>query len=127
MPRPARAGRGATARIPSCGAVTVEAALALLAMTVVLAGVVWASACSAPSSRSARRPAPRRGRQPRADSAAEVRAEAQRLVPDASVSLGSEGDHVLVQVRRVVRAPGLLARFGAVELEASAIAAAAPA
>ena len=38
-----------------------------------------------------------------------------------------EGDHLVVVVRRVVRAPGLLARFGEVELVATATAAAEPA
>jgi Flp pilus assembly protein TadG len=109
------------------GAVTVEAALALLAMTTVLAAVVWALGLLAAqlalgdAARAAARAAAR------SESAGEVEAEARRLVPDATVSLRSEGDRVVVEVRRVVSAPGLLGRFGEVELDASAVAAAEPA
>ena len=95
-------------------------------MTVVLAAVVWALGLLAAqlavgdAARAAARAAAR------SDSGVEVEAQARRLVPEASVSLRSEGEHVVVEVRRVVRAPGLLARFGEVELVATATAAAEP-
>ena len=106
---------------------TIEAALALLAMTVVLAAVVWALGLLAAqlavgdAARAAARVAAR------SDPGAMVEAEARRLVPEAAVSLRSEGEHLVIEVRRVVRAPGLLARFGEVELVATATAAVEPA
>ncbi|MFN8168324.1 MAG: TadE family type IV pilus minor pilin [Candidatus Nanopelagicales bacterium] len=106
------------------GAVAVEAALALLGLAVVLVAVVWvvgvllAQLALGEAARSAARVAAR------GESAAAVRAEAARLVPDAEVRLADDGDHVVVEVTRTVRAPGLLARWGSVGLRASSVAAA---
>ena len=108
------------------GAVTVEAALALLAMTVVLAAVVWAlglllaQLALGEAARAAARAAAR------SEAAADVAAEATRLVPDAAVELSREGDQVHVEVRRLVRPPGPLSRWGEVELLARATAATEP-
>ncbi len=105
------------------GAVTVEAALALLGMTVVLGAVAWAvgllgaQLALGEAARAAARVAAR------AESSADTVAEATRLVPDAQVDLGTDGEHVVVELRRSVHAPGLLARWGAVELVARAVAA----
>jgi hypothetical protein len=104
--------------------VTVEAALALLALTVVLAAVVWALGVLAAqlalgeASRAAARSAAR------GEPTSAVVAEARRLVPDANVTVREQGDHVVVEARRTVHPPGLLARWGAVDLAATAIAAA---
>jgi hypothetical protein len=104
--------------------VTVEAALALLALTVVLAAVVWAlgvlvaQLALGEASRAAARSAAR------GEPSAAVVAEARRLVPDASVTVHEDGDHVVVEARRTLRPPGLLARWGAVDLVAAATAAA---
>lgn len=108
------------------GAVTVEAALALLGLSVVLVAVVWvvglllAQLALGEAARAAARAAAR------GESTVEVRAEAARAVPEADVRLTEQGDHVVVEVTRSVRGPGLLARWGAVELRASSVAATEP-
>jgi Flp pilus assembly protein TadG len=118
--RCARVGSGGSER----GSVTVEAALALLGMTVVLAAVVWAigllgaQLALGEAARAAARAAAR------SETAVEVVDEARRLVPDAAVRVSTEGEHLVVELRRVVRPPGMLARWGEVELSARAVAAA---
>ena len=106
---------------------TVEAALAMLALTVVLAGVVWslgvlgAQLALGEAARAAARAAAR------GETRAEVASEAARLVPDVRVEVVDDGGHVVVDVRRWLEPPGLLARWGALELSATATAATEPA
>jgi Flp pilus assembly protein TadG len=122
---PAGIGRPGTARHDD-GAVTVEAALALLGLVVVLAAVVWclgllvAQLAVGEAARAGARAAAR------GDSTPVVDAEVHRLVPAAEVGTSRDGDHVTVQVRRSVRPPGLLSVWGAVTVSASAVAAAEP-
>jgi hypothetical protein len=130
-----RAGAPAGARRPGHhpagegerGAVTIEAALAMMALTVVLAAVVWALGVLAAqlalgeASRAAARSAAR------GEATASVVAEARRLVPDAEVSVRADGDRVVIEARRTLRPPGLLARWGTVDLVAASTAAAEPA
>ncbi len=109
------------------GAVTVETALSLLAVVTVLAAVVWGMGLLAgelavgEAARAGARAAAR------GDSVAAVTAEARRVVREAEVAVREDGDHVVVEVRRSVDGPGLLARLGAVDLAASAVAAREPA
>jgi hypothetical protein len=122
----APAGARRPGRPRDAGAVTVEAALALLALTVVLAGVVaafgvlGAQLALGEAARAAARVAAR------SEPAAAVVAEARRLAPGATVAVSAQGEHVVVEVRRSVRAPGLLSGWGEIELAARAIAAAEP-
>jgi hypothetical protein len=101
----------------------VEAALALLGVTVVLVAVLWCVGLLASqlalgeAARAAARSAAR------GDSAAAVETEAHHLVPEAVVTVSSSAAHVVVDVRREVRPPGLLAGLGAVVISARAVAA----
>ncbi len=105
------------------GAVTVEAALVLLGLTVVLAAVLWcigllgAQLALGEAARAAARVAAR------GESGSAVQAEARRLVPDAVVTVTDDGEHVVVEVRRELRPPGALGAWGRVELAARSVAA----
>lgn len=48
----------------------------------------------------------------------DVVAEARRLVPEAVVSVRDDGGHVVVECRRAIEPPGLLARLGSIRLVA---------
>jgi len=102
---------------PDAGAVTVEAALSLLALVGVVAALLWslgllgAQLAIGEASRSAARAAARG--EPRA----QVEAEARRLAPGADIVLTVVGDRVDVLVARSVSAPGALARLGTFRLQ----------
>lgn len=106
-------------RVPSAdGAVTVEAAVGVLALVAVTAVLVWAigllgaQLAVGEAARAAARMAAR------GESADAVRAEARRLVPAADVDLRTDVDHVVVEVSRSVTPPGALGRLGQVRLRA---------
>lgn len=105
------------------GAVTVEAAVSLLALLVVLVALVWclglliAQLTLGEAARAAARAAAR------GEDRAVVTAEARRLVPEADLDLRVEADHVVIEVHRSVRGPGALAGWGAVDLGARSVAA----
>jgi hypothetical protein len=105
------------------GAVTVEAAFAIVGLVSVVLVLSWCLAllggqlAVGEAARAAVRIAAR-GEDPAA-----VAREARRLVADAAVEVRSDGDHVIVEVSREVRPPGVLARWGAVRLRAESVAA----
>ncbi|MDA8436764.1 MAG: hypothetical protein M0Z98_12355 [Actinomycetales bacterium] len=104
------------------GAVTVEAAFGILALTIVTGALAWclallpAQLAVGEAARAAARVAAR------GDDAAVVREEARRLVPDARVEVHLDVDHVVVDVTRTVSPPGVLARWGSVHLHAASVA-----
>jgi hypothetical protein len=114
-----RPGREA-ATAGDSGAVAVETAVALLGLVVVLGAVAWllgvlaTQLAAGEAARSAARAAAR------GDSTAAVRSEARLVLPGSDVSLTPSGTVTVVTVRRTVRPPGLLARWGAIEVVASA-------
>lgn len=118
-----RPGRGPSRSGSEAGAVTVEAALSLLAMVGVVAALVWgmsllgAQLQVAEASRAAARAAAR------GDSYALVADEARRLVPGAAVDVRSVGGRVEVEVVGTVVPPGAFARLGPVRLASVAVAA----
>ena len=106
------------------GAVTVEAAFALLALVAVLIASIWclgvlgAQLAVGESARAAARVAAR------GESPADVAAEAHRLVPEAEVHVVAAGGYLVVEVRRHITPPGLFARFGPITLSSTSTAAA---
>ena len=104
------------------GAVAVEAAAASLLLVVLLLAAAWcllavlAQLGVGEAARAAARVAARGE-----DDTAAV-AEARRLVPAAAVGVHHDGDHVEVDVERVLAPPGPLGRWGSVHLRASAAA-----
>ena len=104
------------------GAVTVEAAVALLALTAVTAALAWclgllgAQLAVGEAARAAARVAAR------GETGEEVAAEARRAVPGAEVGLRVEDGHVVVEVTRELDPPGIAGRLGPVVLRASAVA-----
>jgi hypothetical protein len=105
------------------GAVSVEAAIALLALVVALALVMWslvvlaAHLSAAEAARSAARLAAR------GEDSAVVIAEARRTLPDSDVAVTEVGQEVRVEVRRSVTPPGILARWGEITVVGAATAA----
>ncbi len=101
---------------------TVETAAGILMLLAVSIGLAWALALL--PAQLAVGEAARAGARlaARGDGAAEVRAEARRLVPDAEVDVHLDVDHVVVDVSRTVAAPGALARWGSVRLHAASVA-----
>ncbi|MBI1376645.1 MAG: hypothetical protein GC157_04070 [Frankiales bacterium] len=94
------------------------ATVALVAVALVLAwllGLLGAQLAVGEAARAGARVAAR------GEPSSAVAAEARRLVPDAVVDLRPEGDHLVVDVRRPVALPGLLARWGPVVLQAGAV------
>jgi hypothetical protein len=108
------------------GAVTVEAAFALMGLLVVVGALAWvlalvgAQLAVGESARAAARVAAR------GEPVSATVAEARRLVHDAQVDVRVDGDHVVVDVSREVTLPGTLARWGSVRLEAESVAATEP-
>ncbi len=108
------------------GAVTVEAAVSLLALAGVVGmllyglGLLGAQLAVGEASRAAARLAAR------GDAPAAVVVEARRLAPGAEVVLRGSGDRVEVEVVRIVTPPGLLARLGSFRLGAVSTAALEP-
>jgi hypothetical protein len=104
------------------GAVTVEAAVALLALTAVTAAFAWclgllgAQLTVGEAARAAARVAAR------GEARDAVVAEARRAVPGAEVEVRVEDGHAVVEVSREVDPPGIAARLGPVVLRASAVA-----
>lgn len=100
------------------GAVSVEAAYGMAGLVLVALVLAWCltlvggELALASASRAAARVAAR------GESVEDVVAEARRLVPDAEVSVRDDGGHVVVECRRSVTPPGVLARVGEVQLEA---------
>ena len=105
------------------GAVTVEAALSLLAMVGVVGALVWgmslvgAQLTVGEASRAAARAAAR------GEGYALVVDEARRLVPGASVEVRGVGGRVEVEVVGRLRAPGPFAQLGDVRLTSISVAA----
>lgn len=103
---------------PDTGAVTVEAAVSLLALAGVVGmllfgiGLLGAQLAVGEASRAAARAAAR------GEAPASVVVEARRLAPGAEVVLRGSGDRVEVEVVRLVTPPGLLARLGPFRLAA---------
>lgn len=119
--RRAGAARPRPSRPTEAGAVTVEAAVALLAVVLVLTMVVWfvvvlaAQLRAADAARAGARLAARS--QPYAD----VRDEVHRIAPGVTVDVdrtaGPDGDRVVVTVRQRMTPPlGLLSGLGSVEV-----------
>ena len=108
------------------GAVTVEAAISLLALAAAVAVLMWgvgllgAQLALGEASRAAARAAAR------GEGAASVTAEAQRLAPAAEVRIRGGGGRIEVEVVRVVTPPGLLGRLGSFRLASVATAAVEP-
>jgi len=108
------------------GAVTVEAAFALMGLLVVVGALAWSLAlvgaqlAVGESARAAARVAAR------GEDVSATVAEARRLVHDARVDVRVDGDHVVVDVTREVTLPGALARWGSVRLAAESVAATEP-
>jgi len=104
------------------GAVTVEAALSLLAMVGVVGALVWgmslvgAQLTVAEASRAAARAAAR------GEGYALVADEARRLVPGAAVDVRDVGGRVEVEVVGTVSPPGPFARFGDVRIGSVSVA-----
>lgn len=104
------------------GAVTVEAAFAMLGLVAVVATLAWclaligAQLAAGEAARAAVRVAAR------GESSVAVGVEAHRLVPDANVDVRVDGDHVVVDLRRTVTLPGVLARWGGIPVHADAVA-----
>lgn len=102
------------------GAVSVEAALAMLGLVAVTVGLAWClgvlggQLAVGEAARAAARVAAR------GESSAAVTAEARRVAPGSDVDLQVDADHVVVVVHRSVTLPGALARWGVVELHADA-------
>jgi len=111
---------------PDTGAVTVEAAVSLLALAGVVGmllfgiGLLGAQLAVGEASRVAARAAAR------GEAPASVVVEARRLAPGAEVVLRGSGDRVEVEVIRLVTPPGLLARLGPFRLAAVSTAALEP-
>jgi Flp pilus assembly protein TadG len=103
--------------------VTVETALSLIAMVLVLVVVMWglgvlaAELAVGEAARAGARSAAR------GDTPSAVADEARAVVAAAAVEVRQDGDHVVVTVRRQVQGPGVLSRLGTVDLSASATAA----
>ncbi len=104
------------------GAVSVEMALALIGLVVVLIALTWclglltAERALGEAARAAARVAAR------GETATATTDEARRLVPAADVGIAVVGEYVTVIVSRVVSPPGILARWGSVRLDASSVA-----
>jgi Flp pilus assembly protein TadG len=105
------------------GAVTVEAAFAVMALVCVAVALSWcvtlvgAELALGEAARAAARVAARGGPPDAAP------AEARRLVATAHVEVRRDGDHVAVVVTRSLGLPGALAAWGEVGLRADAVAA----
>ncbi len=114
-------GRGRPGRTRGdAGAVSVEAAIALIGLSIVLVAVAWVLGILAvhlaagEAARSAARVAAR------GDSQAAVVAEARHVLPNADVTVRPSGDDLLVVVHVAVTGPGLLARWGAIDVVGTA-------
>ena len=105
------------------GAVTVEAAFAIVGLVAVVLALAWclgllgAQLAVGEAARAAARSAAR------GDDQVTVTLEARRLVPGSSVVVRVDGDHLVVEVSRDVQPPGGLARWGSVHLSAESVAA----
>jgi hypothetical protein len=106
---------------------TVEAAFAILGLVTVVTALAWCLAligsqlAVGEAARAAARVAAR------GESQVAIGSEAHRLVADASVSVRSDGDHIVVVVRRAVTLPGVFSRWGSLILSADSTAAVEPA
>jgi hypothetical protein len=115
-------GFGRPGHRPDDGAMTVEAAFAILGLVAVVAALAWCLAligahlAVGEAARAAARVAAR------GEPSSAVGEEAHRLVPDAVVDVEAEGDHVVVRLRRTVTLPGLFGRWGTVAVRADAVA-----
>ncbi len=104
------------------GAMTVEAAFAILGLVAVVTAMAWclaligAQLAVGEAARGAARTAAR------GESTVAVSDEARRLVPDAAVAVRVDGDHVVVTVHRSLTLPGIFARWGGIALRADAVA-----
>ncbi len=104
------------------GAMTVEAAFAILGLVAVMMAMAWclalvgAQLAVGEAARAAARTAAR------GESTVAVSDEAHRLVPDAAVAVRVDEDHVVVTVHRSLTLPGIFARWGGFALRADAVA-----
>ena len=104
------------------GAMTVEAAFAILGLVAVMMAMAWclalvgAQLAVGEAARAAARTAAR------GESTVAVSDEAHRLVPDAAVAVRVDEDHVVVTVHRSLTLPGIFARWGGFALHADAVA-----
>lgn len=95
----------------------VLAIMAVLLMVAWCTGLLLAQLAIGEAARAAVRVAAR------GDDAANVIAEAQRLVPGAQVFIDHIGPDIHVEVSQIVTPPGSLVRLGSVRLSASSVAA----